>query len=199
MRSKFLDSTKYFGFVGVGFEWLAFLSLLLIQRPDLQEPFSQYGIGETRVWFGISLTIASALIYLFMRHLDKYWSHSSFFGLLAGLLLTATGWVPYEPNLHQFVFDIHNLCVLLGLILYLVPVFFIAYSKKHRQIALCSRIIFYALAGFSALSIYMRINGGNVFFLQLISLILLQIWAVITNILLLQHHEQIANGHPKKL
>ncbi len=191
--------TKYFGFVAVGLEWVTLLILVLTKTPDLNEPFSQYGLGSTRLLFGTTLTLVAILIFFFMRHLDAYWKHSSFFGLVAGLLLAFTGWVPYQPHVSAFVFDAHNICVLLGLILYLVPVFFITYNKSHQKMARVSKYIFWLLTACAATSVVLRTAGGNVIYIQLISIIIFQTWIIITSVLLLEHHKEITAGHTGKL
>lgn len=192
--------TKYFGFVTVGIEWLGFLLCMIIGPIDWSEPGSQFGYySETRLIFGVILTAAATACYLFGRWLDAYWRHTSLILLLAGICFAIVGWIPYEPYARNLVFDVHNAAVVLAIILYALPMLFIGYKKAHQPIARISYVLFFVTTGLAGLSILARVTDTGIIYAQILVLVPAQIWLVITNLLLLQHHKEIARGHIGKL
>lgn len=192
--------TRYFGFVAVAIEWLGFLLCMFMHSPDWSEPASQFGYySSTRIVFGLTFTLAAIACYLFARHLDRYWKPTSLIMLLAGISLAVTGWIPYEPYVRTFVFDTHNVAVVLAVLLYSLPMLFIGYTKAHAQIARVSYILFFTTALLVGWSIVARVTDIGIIYAQIAALLPAQAWLIIVNILLLQHHQELAAAHSTKL
>ncbi len=200
MKEKLYNITKYFGFLTVAIEWVFFIILLLINNPDANEPFSQYGyFNSTHLYFAVGLTLPAITYYLFSLHLNKYWSRTSLFAAIAGVMLIVTGWVPYRPHVNTFILDIHNASVVISVIFYSLPMIFIGYKKSHREIATASTIMFWTVSIISGASIACRFIGQPMLYLQILSLILFQTWAVVVNYLLLEHDKGLKSNQNQLL
>lgn len=183
--------TKYLGFTAVGIEWVAFMLCLHLHSTNWSEPLSQFGYyHETRLIFGATLTAASLCIYFFARHLDRYWPRTSIMMLLAGICLSLTGWIPYEPYAKALIFDLHNAAITLATVFFSLPMLFISFQKNHSDIALASRIIFFVTALSAIWSVFARTSDNGIIYVQFFTLLTAQIWVVITNALLLSHYKQ---------
>lgn len=183
--------TRYFGFVTVIICWVGLVILACIQEPNWSEPISQFGFyPATTGAFGIAVTLAATCWYLFSRHLDIYWRGTSLVTLLASGCFILVGWVPYEPYTREFVFDLHNVAVVLAMLLYSLPLLFISYTKKHEKVAHVSRILFFVITFLAGWSIVARVYDIGIIYAQLVSLLPPQIWLTTTNILLLKHTEK---------
>lgn len=197
---KFGNITKYFGFLVAAITWFAVFALNAVHPINWNEPLSQFGYYDTtRVLFGTLLTIAAIVWYLFSLHLNVYWRYSSFVTLLAGICYTIVGWVPYQPYAKTYVLDVHNIMTMMAALLYSLPMVFIAYSKVHERVARVSFVLFNITAALILVSFIVRITGHNVLFSQILILIPATIWLIVTNILLLQHHKELAEGYTGKL
>lgn len=191
MKEKIQKITRYFGFLTVLIEYLGVLLLVIIKRPDLTEPFSQYGYySSTMLLFGVLFTAAALIYYLFSLNLNAYWKYTSKITLLAGLFFIITGWTPYTPQAGAYVLDLHNIAVMIAITLYSTPMLFIGYKTVHKNIARSSKALFYVTFVLVMLSLVSRILDIGVIHAQLASIIPFHIWLVTTNILLLQHHKQ---------
>lgn len=187
MRQKFTNATKYFGYLTVIVEWLGALLLITIKHPNLSEPFSQYGFySATKLLFGTVFTLAAIIYYLFSRHLNRYWEHTSLISFIAGVFFAITGWIPYSPAVHSFIFDIHNAAIVTAVILYSTPMIFIGYKKKHERIARTSRVLYIFMLVMVGWSVVARLIDSGVIYAQLASIIPFHIWLVMTNKLLLE-------------
>lgn len=129
------------GYFMVAAIWSCFMATMLIHRPDLSEPISQYGYyHDTRWLFALSFIGFGVLYYLFSRQLDKYWRYTSTCSLLGSMFFALAGTVPYQPYAHRFLFDLHNMSVTLAAIFYILPMLFISYSSAHQKIAVIRTI-----------------------------------------------------------
>lgn len=200
MLIKLNDITKYFGFLTVFLEWSAVLILALIQTPNLAEPFSQYGYySSTQIVFGLSFTIAAIVCYLYSRHLDAYWQYTSITILAAGVFFVITGWYPYTPGAGAFLFDLHNLAIVLAVILYSTPMLFIGFKKAHARIARASLVLYILMFILVLWSLIARVLDIGIIYAQLASVVPFHVWLITTNILLLKHQKEVAPGHTGKL
>ncbi len=194
------DVTKYFGFGVVLVEWLGLIVCVLITAPNWSEPASQFGYyTSTRIIFGATFTSGAILYYLFSRHLNAYWRHSSLFALLAGLGIVITAWVPYKPYVNDFIIDVHNLALVLAILLYATPLLFISYKKVHKEIARASHVAAYTMFTAVMCSLVARSLDFGVIISQLLSILPFHAWLITVNILLLRHHKEISKGHVGKL
>lgn len=194
------DVTRYFGFAVVALEWFIFLACLALAAPDWGEPISQFGYYQlTRLIFGFGSTLAVIMLYLFARHLDAYWQPTSRFMLLAGVCLTVTVWIPYEPYVRTFILDTHNVAIMLAVIFYSLPMLFIGYKKVHVKISQISRALFFITSTLVGLSIIARVTDTGIIYAQLAAILTIHIWLVMTNLLLLQHHTEAGKELPRKL
>lgn len=194
-----LRTSRYFGFVTLILCWISLATVAAIHSPNWSEPISQFGYyPQTRYVFALTITLAAITWYLFSLHLNPYWQHTSLITLLAGVCFIIIGWVPYEPYVRGFIFDLHNAAVLLAAVLYALPLLFIAYAKKHEEIAQVSRVLFFAIILFAGWSIIARVYDLGIIYAQFLTLLPMQIWLIMTNKLLLQRKE-IASGHTGKL
>ena len=182
---------KYGGFITVFLEWGGFLTGIALVGLNFHEPVSQLGYyPQTKLLFGATFTLASIVYYLFSRNLNKYWQYTSFFSLLAGICLIITGWIPYQPHVQKFVFDIHNTAILCAFLLYALPMIFIGYKKAHASIAKYSRIGFLAVTVVGGGSVVARIVGSPfVLLLQVLAASCLHVWLIAVNRLLLKDYE----------
>jgi hypothetical protein len=193
VKEKIGNITKYFGFIMPVIAWGTILIVCIIHPLDTSEPLSQFGYySSTRFFFGVSLTVGAITWYLFSRHLDQYWKHTSLSTLLAGFCYIILAWTPYQPYVREFLFDTHNVTTILAATLYSLPMIFIAYSKKHESMARISGYLFVTTALFVLISIVARVLGYGVLYPQLLTLLPTTIWLIITNSLLLEHHKELA-------
>lgn len=187
-QAKPFGITSYFGFLMPLVAWLSIIVLLMMHPINFDEPLSQYGYYEsTQVLFGASLTIGALIWYLFSRHLDQYWRFTSLCTLLAGLCYIVVAWVPYQPYVHTFIFDIHNVMIVLAATLYALPMICIAYSKKHATIAKLSGYLFVVAIVLVIASLIARFAGRGILYAQLLTLLPTTAWLVTVNYLHLQH------------
>lgn len=183
--------TRSFGFITVAISWLCLVVLSILHSPDWSEPISQFGAYPNTMWlFGIGITLSAITWYLYSRHLNTYWRHTSVVTFFAGCCFIMVGWVSYKPHVNDFIFDIHNIAVVLAMVLYSLPLLFISYTKKHQEIARVSRILFFVTLFFALWSIIARIYDIGIIYAQLVALLPAQIWLIMTNVLLLQHSKQ---------
>lgn len=191
--------TKYFGFLYIGLTWSTFLLCMAIHPINTAEPGSQYGYYEsTRLIFGVGASLVAIIYYLFCKNLDSYWGRSSLFALLGGIPFALTGWVPYQPYARDFILDFHNLCVVLSVILYAVPIYFIGYKKVHRQIAKVSRVLFYTIVVIAIFSLLARYYDLWILYVQVLTFTVFHVWIFMVSLLLIQH-KPVADGHTGKL
>lgn len=182
---------RYGGFIAVAIEWVGFVLCLILHPINFSEPASQYGYySDTRLVFAATLTLVSLSYYLFSRQLDRYWQWTSLCSLIAGICLTITAWVPYQPYASAYALDAHNLSVTGALILYALPMFYIGYKKVHITIARLSHIGFIAVTIMGIAAVIARTQGKRVFLLQLASAVCLHFWILAINYLTLQHHRK---------
>lgn len=192
--------TKYFGFVTVAIEWIGFIICAAIATPYWEEPLSQFGYySSTQHIFRAMFTLVPIAYYLYMRHMDSYWKHASSFALVSATAFFLMGIIPYEPLVRSFIPDAHNLALVIAIIFFAIPIGFIGFKRAHHTIALYSRILFYLLLIVSFASLFTRYYNIGLIYVQAGTVFLGQTWLVITNILLLQHHKEIAAGHTGKL
>lgn len=192
--------TKYFGFTTVVIEWLGFLICASLYTPDWSEPVSQFGYYEaTRVAFGVTFTLAAISYYLFSLHLNAYWKYTSRFAAISGACFIVVGWIPYEPYAQSFIFDTHNIMIVIAVLLYALPILFIGYKKAHHLVSRISRILFYALFVLVAWSLIARMLNIGIIYAQLLSILPFHAWIIIVNKLLLDHHKEVAPGYTGKL
>lgn len=187
-QAKSFGITSYFGFVMPAIAWASIIVMTLIHPIDLNEPLSQYGYYEsTHLLFGISLSLGALVWYLFSRHLDQYWRYTSLCTLLASACYAVVAWVPYKPYVHTFIFDIHNVMIVLAATLYALPMICIAYSKKHTTIAKLSGYLFVVAIVLVIASLIARFAGRGILYAQLLTLLPTTAWLVAVNYLHLQH------------
>lgn len=192
--------SRYCGFLTVVLSWISLAALMAIQQPDWSEPISQFGFYHTTHWlFGVAVTMVAICWYVFSLQLNSYWRHTSNVTFAAGIAFIITGWVPYQPYVRDFIFDIHNLSLMVAVLLYVVPLWFIGYKKAHKQIAQVSRVLFFMTIGLVVCSLVARIIDVGIIYTQVLAVLPAHIWLIITNILLLQHHREIAAGYTGKL
>lgn len=183
--------TKYFGFLVPVIGWGSIGLMMALQPIDLSEPVSQFGYYEsTRVIFGLTLTAGALLWYLFSRHLDRYWEKTSLVTLIASFFYTVVAWVPYEPYVREFIFDVHNVTIVLAATLYSMPMVFIAYKKKHEKISRISAILFIATFVLITISLFARFLGYGILYAQLAALLPTTIWLVMVNTLVLEDEDE---------
>lgn len=185
------SATKYFGFLAVSIEVVGFLLCFFAHHINWSEPISQFGYyPETRFIFGFTLTAASVCIYLFARHLDAYWRHTSILMLLAGIFLSVTGWMPYQPYAKTIIFDLHNAAITLAIVLFSLPMLFMSFKKRHSDIARASQILFFITTVSAIWSVFARLENNGIVYAQIFTILAGQAWTLLTNILLLSHYNQ---------
>ncbi|MCA9309006.1 hypothetical protein KC973_01390 [Candidatus Saccharibacteria bacterium] len=183
--------TNYFGFVMPAVAWTSIIMMTLIHPLDLNEPLSQYGYYEsTHLFFGVSLSLGALVWYLFSRHLDQYWRYTSLCTLLASACYAVVAWVPYQPYVNTFIFDLHNIMIVLAATLYSAPMLFIAYSKKHAAIARLSGYLFVIAIILVVTSLVARVAGHGILYAQLLTLLPTSAWLIMVNYLHLQHQRK---------
>jgi|GEM_PF-6285382 len=183
--------TQYGGFLTIGIEWFGFFLCIYIHPLDWNEPCSQYGYYvDTRILFGIGLTIASLVYYIYSRTLDRYWKYTSLLSLMAGICLSIMGWIPYQPYVQTFVFDVHNLCITFAMILYSLPMIFIGFKKRHHMIGKLSRIFFVLIVISGLSSIIARAAGARIIPLQLFSVSVFHVWIICINIITMRQAQK---------
>lgn len=193
-------ATRYFGYLLLAIQWVGFGLCCLLHPINLSEPFSQFGYyPETKLVFGLTMTLASVVYYFFARELDRYWRYTSTLIGLGGVCICIVGWVPYEPYIQGYVFDLHNAAITLTIALGSLPMLFMGFTKKHARIARISQIAFFAALLFSVGSIVGRAAGLNVLYLQVLTLLVAQAWVGLCNHLVLQHYSSRAQNSTGKL
>lgn len=182
------NASRYFGLAAIVVVLLQFVLLFFIHSPNLTEPLSQYGYyQDTQLIFGLGLTIAALLIYLFSRNLDVYWSQTSRVNLIAGVFASITGWATYEPYVKTFVFDVHNIAVILSVMFYALPMIMISYNRVHGNIAKASRYLFFVTTILVAVSFVARATNTAIIYAQVLAIIPTQIWLFICSMVVLRH------------
>ena len=161
---------------------------MIVKKPNLSEPFSQYGYySSTKLMFGLFFTVVSVVYYLFSRHLDKYWRHTSTCSLIAGVAFTITGWNRYAPGAGTFVMDTHNIALVTSILFFTWPMIGISYAKKHDLIAAFSRVSFLIITPVVLISLFARATNIWVIYAQLATIIVFHFWLGIMNYLLVKH------------
>jgi len=193
MKSRLYNVTKYFGFLTVFISWTCMITITIVHSPNWHEPISQYGYyQDTYRYFAISLIFAAITWYLFSIHLNTYWRYSSLVTLFAGVLFIVIGLVPYRPGVKTFIIDTHNVAVLFAAILYMLPIAFIGYTKRHQNIAKLSKALFYTTILLLSLSVTSRIFDKGVIYAQGLALLPVNIWLITVNVLVLKHRKEVS-------
>lgn len=191
---------KYFGFGVFVVQWATFGICSLLYPLNWSEPLSQFGYySESKLVFGLGMTIGSIICFLFAKHLDTYWKHTSTSFALAGLCLGIVGWVPYEPYVTNFLFDTHNIAITLAIMFYSLPMLFISFKKSHPVAARASQVLFFAASVCATASVVARSSGQNVLYLQILTILVIQAWLIASNYLLLQHYHLKKLDHSRSL
>lgn len=108
-------------------------------------------------------------------------------------------WVPYEPYARSFVFDIHNTAVALAAVFYSLPMLCIGYKKAHHRIARISQILFFVTVLLTTLSLVARLANVGIIQTQILAILPVHVWLILTNVLLLHHRKEITAGYSGKL
>ncbi len=180
--------TSYFGWATIFLEWFGAITLMILKKPNLSEPLSQYGYySSTRLVFGLFFTVVSVVYYLFSKHLDKYWKYTSTCSFIAGIAFIITGWSPYTPDAGTFVMDTHNIALVMSILFFTVPMIGISYAKKHDIIAAFSKSSFLTITPVVVVSLFARATNRWVIYAQIATIIVFHVWLGIIKFLLIKH------------
>lgn len=176
-----LKSLRFFGVITVAIEWIGIILGALYTKnfnPNIPISVASTSAQPLPLIFGVVLSCVGITYFMFSLSLKESNRALPYFAAVAGLAFVLTGWIPYT-GLGGRLDTFHNTAVDIAILGYAGMVFLMT-KHPHNRIKRSSVVILGALfvcCLFSFISLYVLHRFTAI--VQLIILVLLQIWTVI--------------------